>query len=281
MLIIAFHENNGYSPSFPINAKIFNDVTSFPHWHPEMELLLVYEGSIVMGKNSEHRVLKKGDIAFCSGGDIHYYESKDNHSKALVIVFRPELISNVVNLSKDEQVTITFLDSAAVQAIKLEESTLNEMRVCLDSIYREISGHKQDYEIFVRADLIKLFGLFSRHIPKSAFKLDGDMASPTSVKLIQRAMKYIEGHYSRDISLDDISNHLNISPCYFSRVFSNVTGITYKNYLNKTRIEKAHNLIETTNMPIIDIAYECGYNSLRTFNRIFKEFKGYTPSSLR
>ncbi|RCX09866.1 AraC family transcriptional regulator [Anaerobacterium chartisolvens] len=280
-MIILFHKNKGYSSGFPIDSKIYNNISSLPHWHPELELMLVYEGSVVMGKNSECRELKKGDIAFCSGGDIHYYDSKGKHSTILTIVFRPELISNIVNLSKDEQATITFLDNLAVEAIKLDNSIVNQMRTCLDSIYKEMSGHKQDYDIFVKADLIKLFALFSRHIPRSAFELDGDMASPRSVKLIQGAMKYIESNYSHDISLNDISQHLKISPFYFSRIFSNVTGLTYKSYLNKIRIEKAHNFIETTSIPITDIAYECGYNSLRTFNRAFKELKGYTPSSLR
>lgn len=281
MFTIGFHENKGYSPIFPIEAKLINDINSIPHWHPELELMLVYEGLVTIGKNSEQRVLKKGDIAFYSAGDIHFYESKEKHSTVLIIVFRPELIDSVIDLSKDEQATITFLDSLAVKALKLEEATVNEMRSCLDSIYRELSAHKQDYTIFVKAYLIKLFGLFSRYIPKSAFELDGDMATPTNVKLIQKAIRYIEYNFSDDITLNDISKHLNISPCYFSRVFSSVTGLTYKNYLNKTRIEKAHNLIETTNLSITDIAYECGYNSLRTFNRVFKEFKGYTPSSLR
>ncbi|RCX16047.1 AraC-like DNA-binding protein [Anaerobacterium chartisolvens] len=278
---MAFYENTGYSPNFPIIAKKLTDATSLPHWHPEYELSLVCEGSVGMGRNSEYRVLKKGDIAFCGVGDLHYFNSKGMHSTVVTIIFRPELLGNAVDLSAYKQSTIPLLDSAAVEELKLEASALNEMTYCIDSIYKEMSAQRHDYKLFVKADLIKLFGLFSRHIPKSAIELDGNTAGPRSITLVQSAMKYIENNYSQDISLDEISEYLKISPFYFSRIFSSVTGLTYKNYLNKTRVEKAHNLLETTTMSVTDIAYECGYNSLRTFNRAFKELKGSTPSSLR
>ena len=83
-----------------------------------------------------------------------------------------------------------------------------------------------------------------------------------------------------EVTLLDISQHLNISPCYFSKLFKSIFGINYRMFLNKMRIDKAESIIKNEDKKIIEVALECGFESIRTFNRVFKSIKGFAPSEL-
>jgi AraC-like DNA-binding protein len=99
--------------------------------------------------------------------------------------------------------------------------------------------------------------------------------------LVREAIRFINKHFGEEISLDDVADHLHISPYYFSRMFSKATGMTYKSFLNSTRVHSAERLLKSTNEPVTSIAYECGFGSIRTFNRVFREYKGVAPSEYR
>src|SRR5689334_23133954 len=88
----AFHENRTYGSAFPFTAFVSSNIDFLAHWHNDLEMIYVLEGSIRMGINSETRVLLAGDLAVCSSGDIHYYDSKDNNSKLILVIFNPSLI---------------------------------------------------------------------------------------------------------------------------------------------------------------------------------------------
>lgn len=278
---MAFLEKREYPPGFPITARMWDRINYLAHWHSEHELVLVYEGKVGIGINSEYRVLEKGDIVLVSGGDVHYYDSKDKKSTVLVIVFHQELIDSVIDFPTNKKALITFLDRPTVKDIQLEETVLEKMKSCMDKIYHEIINQQTSYQYFVKAYLIELFSLFSRYIPRITINSETNSVNSGGISLVQKALKYLESNYSHDITLEDAAKYLQISSFYFSRVFSKVTGKTFKNYLSTIRVEKALTLIKSTNKPIIDIAYECGFNSIRTFNRVFKTIKGITPSSVR
>jgi len=107
------------------------------------------------------------------------------------------------------------------------------------------------------------------------------MSGDKSIGLIQEAIRYINLNYASNISLKSIAEYLEVSTFYFSRVFSNMTGTTFKSYINGVRINKATNLLLSTDQKIIDIAFECGFNSLRTFNRTYRQVKGTHPTANR
>jgi AraC-like DNA-binding protein len=74
---------------------------------------------------------------------------------------------------------------------------------------------------------------------------------------------------------------MNMSDAYFSRFFKNIVGISFAKYLNCVKIEKAVELLHTeNNYQMTEIADLCGFQTIRNFNRIFKEFTGFTPSKI-
>ena len=88
-------------------------------------------------------------------------------------------------------------------------------------------------------------------------------------------------HYKNDISLDDVSREIDISPYYFSKVFKEATGENFIDYLTGLRIDKAKDLLENTGMSMKEICGEVGYSNPNYFSRIFKKIVGVSPTEYK
>lgn len=99
--------------------------------------------------------------------------------------------------------------------------------------------------------------------------------------LICKAKVYIEENYQKDISLDDVSRSVDISPYYFSKLFKEETGENFIEYLTNLRIEKAKKLLVKSDMNIKNICLDTGYSDPNYFSRIFKKQVGVTPTEYR
>jgi two-component system response regulator YesN len=102
-----------------------------------------------------------------------------------------------------------------------------------------------------------------------------------SNSIIETAKRYIQENYMRDISLDDVSRIVNISPYYFSKIFKEGTGEGFVEYLTNIRIEKAKELLSTTEYSMREICGMCGYSDPNFFSRSFKKNVGATPSDYK
>lgn len=106
-------------------------------------------------------------------------------------------------------------------------------------------------------------------------------ASEKSTGLIEQAKEYILNNYSRDISLDDVSRQVNISPYYFSKIFKEETAEGFVEYLTRIRIEKAKELLTTTECSMKEICSMVGYADPNYFSRTFKKNVGVTPTEYK
>ena len=106
-------------------------------------------------------------------------------------------------------------------------------------------------------------------------------ASEKSTGLIEQAKEYILNNYSRDISLDDVSRQVNISPYYFSKIFKEETAEGFVEYLTRIRIEKAKELLTTTECSMKEICSMVGYADPNYFSRTFKKNVGVTPTDYK
>ena len=98
---------------------------------------------------------------------------------------------------------------------------------------------------------------------------------------VERAKAYIAERYNKDISLDDVSREMDISPYYFSKLFKEETGENFIEYLTSIRINKAKQLISGTDMSMKEICTEVGYADPNYFSRIFKKNVGVTPTEYK
>ena len=102
-----------------------------------------------------------------------------------------------------------------------------------------------------------------------------------SESVVARAKAYIKENYQKDISLDDVSRMVDISPYYFSKLFKQEQGEGFVEYLTRTRMTAARQLLRTPQYSIKEICAMCGYGDPNYFSRIFKRYEGVTPSEYR
>jgi two-component system response regulator YesN len=101
-------------------------------------------------------------------------------------------------------------------------------------------------------------------------------------QVIHHAQDYIDHHFfDADLSLQQVAAQVNLSASHFSVVFSQAMGETYRDYLTRVRIERAKELLRTTDLMCAEIAYRCGYNDPHYFSYIFKKNTGVTPQKFR
>lgn len=98
---------------------------------------------------------------------------------------------------------------------------------------------------------------------------------------VERAKAYIAERYNKDISLDDVSKEVDISPYYFSKLFKEETGENFIEYLTAVRINRAKQLIAGSDMSMKEICTEVGYSDPNYFSRIFKKNVGVTPTEYK
>ena len=98
---------------------------------------------------------------------------------------------------------------------------------------------------------------------------------------VQKAICFIHDHLASEVTLEEIANAANMSRASLSLNFKMVTGIAPYEYLIIRRIEYALNLLRETNMSIMEISENCGFNNLANFNRVFKKMNGMTPREYR
>jgi AraC-like DNA-binding protein len=98
---------------------------------------------------------------------------------------------------------------------------------------------------------------------------------------IHKALSYIHQHFCQPLTSEHIASHCKVSLSYFSELFHKVTGCLFRNYLQNYRLQAAYSLTMSSNLPIIEICYASGFNSLAHFHRVFKQKYGQSPSALR
>lgn len=102
-----------------------------------------------------------------------------------------------------------------------------------------------------------------------------------SESVVSKAKAYIDQNFSKDLSLDDVSRSVNISPYYFSKLFKEEAGENFIEYLTKVRIAHAKELLRDPALSIKEICILSGYSDPNYFSRIFKKQEGVTPSEYR
>lgn len=277
-----FHERRNYTEfDIPVSVTKFTNLNYFVHWHRDIEFTYVAKGSLLVGSNRESYVLNKGDLAVFGSEDIHYYEETGKDSIVYIIVFHPSFL----NITKWPQDFILKSNIIRFQDIENEVSKnkiyRNNIDECFEKAYFTIKKKNNGYEYALTAIIYEIFSVARYLLSSNINYLQKNDKNYEITRSMQAAIQYINENYMNDLCIEDVASKVGLSSSYFSRLFKETTGKHFKNYLNSVRISVSEKLINEGQLPIIDIALESGFNSLRTFNRVFKELRGCSPSEMK
>ncbi|MBQ7821911.1 MAG: AraC family transcriptional regulator [Clostridia bacterium] len=258
------------------SSKTKDQARYINHYHTETELGLILSG------NGEYML---GNKRYCVGpGDLLIIRSNEQHcipsiASDTFTSFNIQLSSYYLwNICSD------YIPLNKIQALSnpnipiVQRITDDNIILCFKKL-AELYKSEDTADIFnTRIEVIKAINMIAEMIDT-----DDTCNGPSVAGLrhIQKATDFIKQNYQRPISLDDIAKSAAMSRSYLSSTFKTVTGVSPYNFLSATRIEKAVELLKDTDKTVMDIAFECGFTSLTSFNKLFKQLIGITPTELR
>ena len=274
-----YYEKTVLEQDFPFRL-FFNDgyVITPHHWHEDIEIIYLIEGDVKAGVNNELYNLKKDDILIIPPGGVHYFLKEMDYSERAVIQFRMSIYDTFLNGNKDRVAIKPMFNKC--RFLSEGDEFYELMRNEIKSIIKEYEQKYNGYKIFLKARLYDLAGILMRYMPKDCEDINYDKQKERLGKL-DNVMRYVEKNYSDKIVLDEIANVAGFSKFHFARFFKENTGMTFIDYLNNFRISMAEWTLINEDCSITEVSFKTGFNSIKTFNRVFKQLKGCSPMEYR
>ena len=148
------------------------------------------------------------------------------------------------------------------------------------TMYREYSQRENGYPLLIKGLMLQMLTMLARC---QSIQKSGELAQPCrkskSWKLVEGALEYIYLHYDSELDNERISEAVNASPNYLSKLFQNYIGMSLHSYVLNYRLEKAQQLILSGKCNITEAALCCGFTSVHTFSKAFKQKRGVNPSA--
>ena len=257
------------------------NLIQFEHSHTFFDLGYLREGSIVHYFADKSVCANKGDYFFIDIGDTHSYKSYKSNDFLVMqnCLFLPSVIDNSMRNCENFREMISshplniaweLLEQNPTSTIFHDET--GEIGMMLDILSRETNGKDCHPQV--------LKGLLSTILVTTMQKIMR-VNSNSSSDIINTILKYASEHYFEDNILTSLSREIHYSLPYLSSFFKKKTGRSFKEHIQKLRIEEACRLLISSNYKIYDISGLVGYKSETQFHKTFMEFTGTTPKKYR
>lgn len=247
----------------PLTAKLTQNNTCPPHIHRQPEILYVLEGALEVTVGGETRLLKKGDLSVAFPDTIHQTHTP-KASAALMLIFDTRELPDYHSdfFSKIPQTPFLSGVPRYPDLSRALEALISYARDGLQNP-RLLKGYLTVFLNFLLEQIPLL--------PHTREKYD----------LCQKIAEYLNSHFTEAVSLSSLSHDLGYSKYHISHVCNEKFGCSLSDYVNRLRAEHAMGLLTHSDLSITDVCYASGFNSLRTFYRVFKERYGQTPGTLQ
>lgn len=257
---------------------------NFPiHIHPECELNFIENAKgaqRIVGDSIEE--IDEEELVLVTNPHLeHAWKDYRNVSKnihEITIQFHPDLLTDTF-LNKNQMISIRQLFRHAERGVAFSRESIAKVRPLLktltcenDSFYSLIKLLIILHELSIDKGMRELStGQFAANV----------MHQHSSDESLGRVMDYLSRHYSEVIRLSEVAEMVNMSESSFCRFFKQHTSKSFIDFLTDIRLGAASRALIDSSLSIAEIGYDCGFNNLSNFNRIFKKKKGVTPSELR
>lgn len=255
------------------------------HRHDFIEIAYVISGKGVHVAGDNRYDTCGGDLFIINYDVEHGFFPTEGGRDELVLyncVFTPDFLDHsLLGSVAFKDIASSYLlksilpgDYAPEPDLRLKGHDSREIGALFGKMYQEYKQRKKGYIEIIRAYLIQLLVSMFR-------KLEKPEQTGYSGHIINSAVEYLRENYSREIRLEEIAMKSFISKNYFSRLFKEATGVNFRDYVQRLRIEEACRMLRTSRMKVVDVAQGVGFNDLKSFYEAFKKITGSTPGDYR
>ena len=248
-----------------------------PHWHTPFEVIMPVKNGYTVVVGEQHYELREGDILLICPGIVHELFAPESGER---IIFQPSL----------SQIQIRELDlliSLLRPAVLITKEEFPDFHPVAQKLMLEI---KKEYFLCEPYYETAIYSRFMR-ILVDIGRLHGALKHPVSDASNSRQKdyldkflyitNYINEHFAENLSLEQVADLAGFSKYHFTRLFKQYTDTSFYKYLNQKRIDYAKTLLLDPDLPVIDVALQCGFSSLSAFLRMFKQLNKCTPTEFR
>ncbi|ANI89100.1 AraC family transcriptional regulator [Arachidicoccus ginsenosidimutans] len=252
------------------------------HKHKEMQITWVQQGDGTLVANNNMHLFQNNDV-FVIGADLphvfkstssYFIKESNKHIRSLDIFFDPDVIcDSLLNIPELRNLR-TFLKNAQ-NGFRVPKEMAHKVSAKMLHIKELDNGLVRTLQFI---ELLQI--LASVDSPE---KLSADISSSFNNEndgiRISHIYNYIMRNYERDITLEEVARQAYMTPQAFCRYFKKHTRHTFVSFLNEIRINEARKQLSTGNYESISgVAYNCGFNSISNFNRVFKSITQQAPT---
>jgi AraC-like DNA-binding protein len=266
---------------FPFHMKK-KKYTSVPsHRHDFIEFSLVLEGKGKERINGIEHEMLPGTMVLLLPYQIHEYRADVDETLSMYICnFDMKLITAGPESAWGLHDLFLGLDSAQPAYIQMQGEAYEESLRLWEKLYKEHNSTLTWKPIMLRALLLEALSLFVRG--RDNHETTRSEKQPSAVrKSMWSVIQYVYDHYLEPLSLTSLSEQFHIHPTLLSTHFGETFGIHFVDFLHELRVRHACSLLNSSELPISQVAYESGFSSYPTFSRTFLRIKGMTPSEYR
>ena len=248
-----------------LTVKRNNYELSYPeHMHEYVEIIYVYKGVQHIRVENVDYEIAAGSLAAVFPETLHSFFVPENSDKketeVLILMCAPRLFGGLFPNLRDFRADVPVADKSVIG---------DEFRTALNSI-----RPGEDFDVmFSWTCVIMSYAL-------KALDLSRRASGPVS-DLTYKIVKYIGSNFSEPITRRSLADHFGVSECYISSIFTTKFKMNLRTYLGLIRAEYAAGLIRSTDESFTSISQQAGFDTPRTFNRMFKAAYGQTPGEYR
>lgn len=255
--MIAKYEQSVLSGRSQVSVQRYEGLQNLPHWHIESELIFAEKGSAEVMTDNNLYGLSEGYCVFIRSGAVHYIKAESD---------------SVISVMKIDSQLISAEFGTLAPICPLLENKY-DVSDTFEKIRQEISNGEKYYEVICSGLALALTAeIFRSEKTSSAENSSGSGAYKKLLRLISERFA--------DITFDEAAEIMCFSKPYFSKYFRRMSGMTFSEYLNIVRVSEAVKMLSKGGMSAGETAVAAGFGTIRSFNRVFRQYTGFTPREL-
>ncbi len=274
-----YHELFDGQNHLPYHIFLIDAETEHTHAHTELELCFLLCGNAEFGINGKSFPLYEHDFILVHPLALHQIQHCSDNCRILFLHI--DLFAFQKYITGLSEVSFRFSNVMNNRNHTLYQTLYQSLRNTLNAA---LEGNSV-WRLTVLKEIINVLSLLLSHYQTVSDKQEAEAAPPTHDELNQMRMlsvlEYLNQHWQKSLTLTSVSEVFAMNPSYFSRFFKKTMGVGFLAYLTQLRLKRSLNLLLGTDMPIIEIALECGFNDYKTYSRLFKKEFGENPQIYR
>lgn len=238
------------------------------HRHYEVELVYSVKGSYKIILNNEPYLLKEGMMIFIPGFMPHEAVATAENSLQLLIEAGPLFLGDYFDEISSIVLKNPVLDLKASEFGK-------KINIILSEIIEAKKEFTVSNNLIICGNVTKLFGYFAKEF--SAESKDVNIKNANKFKNIEKVLDLIHYNFNENLTVEKAALISGYGKSNFCKIFKNITGISFHQYLNNYRIERSKFYLRNSDSAVFEIAEIVGFNDSKSFCRVFKEITDKTP----